>query len=147
MDEIGALHIEGDKFVNKYEEPPPYSRCLRQLEFDAAIDRAVATGRIVILDAVCLDEVAPIDRWGRGYIVYVKRLSFNNQDPMWHRGYELEGEAPTDEIHRSVYLYHSRVRPHETADLIVEMPEEGHKITHSKFSREYCFDPPNTNGK
>ena len=68
------------------------------------------------LDAVCLDEIAPSSKWGRGFVVYVKRLSFNNQHPIWHPGLHLEGEAPEREAHRSIFLYHQKSKPHERAD-------------------------------
>ena len=139
---IGAEQVEGDKFVNRPDKPLPYNKCIRQLEFDQAIERAIATGRVVILDAVCLDEVAPSNKWGRGFVVYVKRLSLNNPDPIWHDGLNLEGEPPDDEVHRSIHLYHTRVKPDEAADLIIELPERGHSVTKGKFSRHFCFDPP-----
>jgi hypothetical protein len=134
-------HVEGDSFVRKYDKPPPYSACIRQPEFDAAIKRALDSGRVVILDAVCLEEVAPTEKWGRGYVVYVKRL-FNSWDPSWHEGFSLEDEPPIDEVHRSIHLYHTRVKPHEASDLIVELPNDQHTMTRGKFSRDRCFDPP-----
>src|SRR5688500_1375530 len=73
--QIGAEHIAGDKFVNMFEEPPPYRECIRQTELDVAIKRAIDSGRVVVLDAVCLEEIAPSEKWGRGFLVYVKRLS------------------------------------------------------------------------
>ena len=139
---IGAEHVEGDKFAFKPEVPTPYPDCLRKDELDAAVSSAVATGKPVILDAMCLDEVAPSARWGRGLVVYVKRLSFNNQDPMWHHGFEIEAEAPKDEPHRGIVQYHQQTKPHERADVIIELPDEGHKIWTVKFDRGNCFDPP-----
>jgi hypothetical protein len=139
---VKGEHVEGDKFANKHNVPPPYAKCIRQSEFDAAVEYAIATGRVVILDAVCLDEVASIEKWGRGFVVYVKRLSFNNFDPIWHGAFDLEGAPPANEIHRSVHLYHQRAKPHETADLIIELPDFGHSMMNRKFSREMCFDPP-----
>jgi hypothetical protein len=138
---IGAEHIEGDKFAFKPEAPTPYPGCLRQAELDAAITAAVASGKPVILDAVCLDEVMPSSRWGRGFVVYVKRLSFNNQNPMWHHGFEIEDEVPEDEPHRGIVLYHQKSKPHERADLIIELPDMGHEIWNFKFDRGHCFDP------
>jgi hypothetical protein len=48
---------------------------MRQSECDCAIAQAFASGRVVALDAVCLEEVAPSTKWGRGFVVYIKRLS------------------------------------------------------------------------
>jgi hypothetical protein len=141
---IGAEHVEGDKFAFKPEVSTPYPGCLRRGEFDAAISAAVSTGLPVILDAVCLDEVAPRRRWGRGFVVYVKRLSFNNVDPMWHEGLRLEeGEdAPSLEPHRGIFEYHRSHKPHERPDLILELPDTGHTIYRFGFERSFCFDPP-----
>lgn len=139
---IGAKHIEGDEFANKFDDPPAYPACIRQAELDAAIGEAIASGAVVVLDAVCLDHVAPFAKWGRGSLVYVKQLSFNNATaPMWSAGFDLEDDPPADEVHRSVHLYHVEARPHERADLILEMPEEGHSLPNSPFDREHCFDP------
>jgi hypothetical protein len=139
---IGGEHVEGDKFAFKPEVPTPYRECLRRDDLDAAIERAVASGYVVILDAVCLEEVAPSERWGRGFVVYVKRLSFSTQVPIWHEGLSLEDEAPTREVHRSIHLYHNRAKPHETADLIIELPTVDYAMTPGKFDRNMCFDPP-----
>jgi hypothetical protein len=139
---IDGIHIAADNFANKYDDPPPYPECIRQLELAQAIATAMQSGRFTILDAVCLEDVAPVGTWGRGLVVYVKQLSFNNAEhPIWHGGFQLEGDSPAEEPHRSVHAYHLRVRPHEKADLIVEVPEEGHSLPSGSFSREMCFDP------
>ena len=138
---IDAEHVEGDRFAFKPNAPTPYAGCVRQAELNAAIEAAVASGKPVALDAVCLDEIAPSSKWGRGFVVYVKRLSFNNQHPIWHPGLHLEGEAPEREAHRSIFLYHQKSKPHERADLIVELPQTGYKICNFAFDRGLCFDP------
>jgi hypothetical protein len=139
---IDAEHVEGDKFAFKPETPTPYPGCLRQAELDAAISAAFASGKPVAMDAVCLDEVAPISRWGRGLVVYVKRLSFNNHlNPMWSPGFAIEDDAPENEPHRGIVLYHQKSKPHERADLIIEMPGLGHTISSFSFERGHCFDP------
>jgi hypothetical protein len=141
---IGGLHIEGDKFADKPPIPTPYHRCLNYKKMDDAISRAICAGAPVILDAVCLAEVAPEEKWGRGLRVYVKRLSFNSTDPAWHMGFELDDEPPNNEPDRSVHFYHTKFLPHIDADLIVEFPEEGHRLPEANFSRERCFDPINS---
>ena len=139
-----GLHIEIDRFATKLPKPTPYPQCLRQAELNAEIIRAMRTGKTVILDAVCLEEVAPAERWGRGLRIYVKQLSFNSVDPIWHVGINLEDDPPTDEPHRSVHLYHMNCLPHMNADLIVEYPEEFHRLPDVRYSRERCFDPSNS---
>jgi hypothetical protein len=123
-----GLHIEVDKFATKPSKPTPYPQCLKLAELNREISRATQTGKTVILDAVCLEEVAPAVQWGRGLRIYVKQLSFNSIDPTWHVGFQLEDEPPTDEPHRSVHLYHLNFLPHMNADLIVEYPEEFHRF-------------------
>ncbi len=139
---IGAEHVEGDKFADKFADPPPYRDCLRRDEFDAELARAAASGRIVILDAVCLEEVAPSERWGRGFVVYVKRLSYSSNMPMWHPGLFLEDPPPKKEVHRSIHLYHNEVKPHHTADLVVELPTVDYPMPEGIVDRNFCFDPP-----
>jgi hypothetical protein len=139
-----GLHISADHFAARPDVATPYPGCMKQNELDAAIADAVKTGKVVILDAVCLEEVAPVQRWGRGLDIYVKMLSFNNIDPIWHVGFNLEDEPPINEPDRSVHLYHLKCQPHMKADLIVEFPGDLHRLPKVPFSRERCFDPPNS---
>jgi hypothetical protein len=53
-----------------------------------------------------------------------------------------EEEAPKDEPHRRIVQYHQQTKPHERADVIIELADEGHKIWTAKFDRGNCFDPP-----
>jgi hypothetical protein len=138
---IGAEHVEGDKFAFRPDVPTPYPGCLRREEFEAEIGAAIGSGKPVILDAVCLGEVAPSSRWGRGFVLYVKRLSFNNQDPIWHDGFHLEDEKETHQPRHGILQYHRQFKPHEGADLIIELPNIGHTIYNFDFDRSRCFDP------
>jgi hypothetical protein len=103
---IGGVHIAGDNYANKLDPTPAYPQCIRREEWERDIGEAISTRPVVILDAVCLNDIAPVERWGRGFMVYVKRLSFNNQDsPMWSGGFHLENE-PTipDKAARAVLV-------------------------------------------
>jgi hypothetical protein len=93
---------------------------------------------------VCLEEVAPAQRWGRGLNIYVKMLSFNGAYPIWHVGFNLEDEPPMVEPHRSVHAYHLKYAPHMNADLIVEFPGDLDQLPKVPLSRERCFDPSNS---
>jgi hypothetical protein len=117
---IGAEHVEGDTFACKRDVPTPYWECLSARDLEDAIGEAVESDAPVILDAVCLEKVAPSRRWGRGFVVYVKRLSFNNTNPIWHGGFWLEDEdeTPPYEPHHGIVQYHREFSPHERADLI-----------------------------
>jgi hypothetical protein len=141
----GATHIAIDSFAFRPDQPLPYRDCIKRPELDAEIERVIASDALVALDGVCLDEVAPQERWGRGFLVYVKQLSFNNGTrPIWHAGIDLEeGEPPNREPARSVFLYNAKVRPDHLADLILELPEEFHVLPSGELTRDLCFDPPN----
>jgi hypothetical protein len=140
---IGATYISGDAFASTPEVPTHYAGCLRTQELDAAISEAVRRSAPVVLDAVCLDVIAPSARWGHGFVLYVKRLSFNSTDPIWHMGFDLDDEdaTPTEEPHRGILEYHRLFKPHARANLIIELPEEGHTIYNFAFDRGRCFDP------
>ena len=43
-----------------------------------------------------------------------------------------------------MHLYHLKVLPHINADLIVEFPEDLHRLPELAYSRERCFDPSNS---
>jgi len=62
---VRGEHVAGDHFVSRFDVPLSYRECVRQSEFDAAVRQALAWGRVVVLDAVCLEEVAPSTKWGR----------------------------------------------------------------------------------
>ena len=139
-----GVHVDFDKFATKRPKPTPYAQCLRTEDLENELTNVVKFGKTVILDAVCLEEVAPVERWGRGLKIYIKQLSFNSVDPIWPVGFHLEDEPPAPEPHRSVHLYHLSALPHMNADLIVEFPEYLHQLSTTPFSRERCFDPPNS---
>jgi hypothetical protein len=141
----GATHVETDRFAFRPDQPLPYRNCIRRPELEAEIEHAIASGTLVALDGVCLDEIAPQERWGRGFLVYVKQLSFNGSArPIWHAGIDLEErEAPDHEPARSVFLYNANVRPDHRADLIVELPGEYDAFPTGELTRDLCFDPPN----
>jgi hypothetical protein len=141
---IHGTRISGDDYADKYDEPRRYADCIRRDELTAALKAALRSCSPVVLEAICLDELAPIDECGRGLLVYVKQLSFNNRDPIWHDAIWLEEGPPQEEPHRSAHIYHANARPHERADLIIEIPQELHRLPSGGFSRNMCFDPPNS---
>ncbi len=139
----GATHIATDIFAFRPDRPSPYRDCIKRPELAAEIKRATAASNLVVLDGVCLDEVAPQAEWGRGLLVYVKRLSLQSGTSIWHDGIDLEdGEVPHDEPGRSIFLYNAKVRPDHRADLILELPGEFDSLPPGELSRGLCFDPP-----
>jgi hypothetical protein len=95
----------------------------------------------VIIDAVCLEDVAPSRRLGRRFVVYVKRSSYSSNMPMWHLGLHLEDAPPKMELDRSIHIYHKEVKPHRTAELIGELPTVDYPMSEGKIDRTFCFDP------
>jgi hypothetical protein len=81
-----------------------------------------------ILDAVCFDEVAPEADFGRGFVIYVKRVSVLGVDlHLWH-GFDEGAALPESPLFRSIHCYHERFRPHERADILLVHPEETHSF-------------------
>jgi hypothetical protein len=124
---LSGLLIHGDDYIVPSEDEKPYSSCIRLDALRADLRASLSTSQIVVADAVCLGELAPEAEFGRGYKIYLKRLSFNVPGGIWH-GFDPYDATPEWEIARSVYLYHAHYRPHETADVIIELPESGHTL-------------------
>ena len=67
----------------------------------------------MVLEGVCLEDVAPEAVFGRGARVYLKRLTVLGPDLCLWQGFDEGGRVPSREVHRSVHLYPMRERPHE----------------------------------
>jgi hypothetical protein len=52
------------------EPTPSYRDWVRRGDLDRALAAAVGDDAVVALEGICLDEVAPVDIWGRGLLVY-----------------------------------------------------------------------------
>jgi hypothetical protein len=66
--------------------------------------------------------------WGKSadVTVYIKCIARGSR--LWHRDFDLEdyetGGAKFKKLHRDELEYHSRVRPHEKADLLLVREED-----------------------
>ncbi len=95
---------------------------------------AQESGRAVVVKGICLLDV--LDRVGRcsGLVVYAKKVSKNSG--LWHPEFELEeyeaGARDFSGLELDELAYHSRVRPHERADLVLvcegDRPSPGHSL-------------------
>ena len=116
--DVPALVFHIDDFATKHENPPPYLDCLRLPEL---IDVHTRWDRVTpwIVEGICLREVLAACAIDASLFIYIKRLSANGR--LWHDGFHLENfEAESAielEPHLSDLKYHSRVRPHERADI------------------------------
>jgi hypothetical protein len=71
--ELSAQIVRGDDYGSPSEGP--YTSRIQLRDFQADLARALAGTEWVIVEAICLEELAPETRFGRGLRVYVKRVS------------------------------------------------------------------------
>jgi hypothetical protein len=127
-----AEHIQGtlvdsDDFASPAEGERPYIDCLNVNDLRSVLLESANAG-VTILAAVCSKEVFPPRGGLAEFSVYLKRLSFSTPNwPYWHHDPDVE-ETPSRALEKSIHEYHLRFRPHETADLVLEIPEEGHSL-------------------
>jgi hypothetical protein len=83
-------------------------------------------GAPVLIEGICLRGVLDRVQQRPDLNIYVKRLA----GAVWHDGFHLEefesgegSEEDREEPHRSDFCYHSKIRPHEMADVIFERVE------------------------
>jgi hypothetical protein len=133
-DAVGGRPVHGDEFMSPCPDLPVSYPDRVGSTFEGEVQNVLASGRWGIADAICLGEVLPEEVFGRGLCIYIKRLSFLFPDnPTWRLGWNLEqGPIPDREFHRSVHLYHLRHRPHETADIVIELPDRDSTLTGPK---------------
>jgi hypothetical protein len=120
-EDLGAILVAGDYFsaLGSAHGMSRYRDALRD---------ALSTERWVVTDSVCLGEIAPEDQFGRGYRVYIKRLRAQLGARGWPYGFDIDDKEHAfpleDGLERSIRLYHRQYRPHETANLIVNVPDQ-----------------------
>jgi hypothetical protein len=126
---LGARVVHGDDYAYKASNRLTFAQRVCVPDLQRRLDVELATGTLVVIDAICLSELAPAASFGRGYRIYVRRLSFNTPTmPLWH-GFDEHSPTPRRELDRSVHLYHLRERPHERADALIEIPDLGHTLS------------------
>jgi hypothetical protein len=122
LSDANVVHV--DKFASPNESDRPYAEAIDVSALHAHLASVLQKPTWTILDAVCLDELAPEATFGRGFVIYVKRVSVIGADlHLWH-GFDEEGGLPERQLLRSIHCYHMRCRPHERADVLLVHPEE-----------------------
>jgi hypothetical protein len=115
--------IGSDDFAAK-GEPRTYREAVDLPALRAAAQESLENGGKVIFEGVCLEELLPSQEFGRGFVVYLQRVSVPvPQTPLWHDIYDLDREAPDDPLHASIIQYHREHRPHDHCDLALAIPE------------------------
>jgi hypothetical protein len=121
-----VLHV--DRLASPDESNRPYAASIDISALHAHLTSLLQKATWTILDAVCLDEVAPEATFGRGFVIYVKRVSVVGPDiHLWH-GFDEGAAVPEHPLFRSIHCYHMRFRPHEKADVLLVHPEELHSF-------------------
>lgn len=121
---IGAQFIDSDDYANAYDDPPGYVECLRLDELRQEIEDAIARGAVV-LAGVCSAELWP----GPSVSIYIKRMSFSTPEwPIWFKEFQFDDPLPLIQPHRSIMQYHLTHRPHDIADLVLELPDLGQTL-------------------
>jgi hypothetical protein len=119
---IASLYSDGARTC---PEDTPYVDCLDLDRLGALIGKALSNHTIVIVAGICLRDV--LERIGcqADILIYVKVVSRYSE--IWHDKIQLEDyEAGREQVcrpHRDAFDYHSRVRPHEKADLVLTRME------------------------
>jgi hypothetical protein len=120
--------VHGDKFASPDKSDRPYADAIDISALRAHLASLLRKPTWTILEAVCLDEVAPEAAFGRGFVIYVKRVAVVGPDVHPWYGFEEGGAIPERPLFRSIHSYHTRFRPHETADILLVHPEELHSF-------------------
>ncbi len=129
-DDLGVDYVEVDACLHERLYPDqqhdhlagkPYLEHLDLAFLSTRLSEAQGPGRAVVVEGICLLDV--LDRVGRrpGVLVYAKKVSKNSG--LWHPEFELEeyeaGARNFSGLELDELEYHSRVRPHERADLVL----------------------------
>jgi hypothetical protein len=127
-DALGAsvIHIERE-FAYPEKLDRPYAEAIDRDALHAKLTSLLQKPTWTIVEAVCLGEVAPEHQFGRGFVIYVKRVAVMGPDV--HAWHGLDEHGPFhDRLDRSILDYHKHFRPHEIADVLIVLPEEQHSF-------------------
>lgn len=118
--DLPATVIHVDEYCTPHDDPPTYVECVDFSRLAQDLQQ-LDPRQLSVVEGICLREV--ISKCGviaRTY-VYVKRVGSNG---LWHDGFDLEkyeaedGNLGAMEPHASDFAYHSKIRPHEQADIV-----------------------------
>jgi hypothetical protein len=104
----------------------PYIECLDLDVLAVKLSDALARCPVVVIEGICLGDV--LERIGESVdlMIYLKVIGHNG---IWHDGmhldnYESGGSDSFGKLHRDQLEYHSRMKPHEKADLLLVRVED-----------------------
>jgi len=136
--DLGAVLVEIDKCSYKNRDPErfqslpdelPYSKLIDLDALNRELSAALASAALVIVEGICLRDMLRATNRTVDITVYVKSLSANTG--MWHTEYDIEDYEGGSEVYEGFYKdeidYHSRMRPHELAELVFVRVEESHR--------------------
>jgi uridine kinase len=129
--DLGAARIEADDCSFRLLHPDaddshlkgqPYVGCLDLDELSRRLSAASDAHAVVIVDGICLRNV--LARIGRhaDLTIYIKCIARGSG--IWHdmrhlEDYKADGPKGFSELDRDIHEYHSKVEPHEKADLVL----------------------------
>jgi hypothetical protein len=119
----GARLFKSDCFRHSPPDWNTFTQTVRIQAFQDSVVQALEAGQWAIADSVCLDDLLPEVIFGRGFRIYVMRLT-----PEFHGLWRWDyGDVLTRDpigytaIDLSVREYHQRFRPHERADAVIQI--------------------------
>jgi hypothetical protein len=125
-----VIHVERE-FAHPDKSDRPYAEAINLTAFRAHLASLLQKSTWTIVEAVCLSEVAPEKQFGRGFVIYLKRLAIAGPDVhLWHGFNEdyLNIDDRTPLLSRSIHEYHKQFRPHEKANVLILLPEQDHSF-------------------
>jgi hypothetical protein len=127
LDVMDVMH--GDCFAYQEKASRAYAQAIDRDAFRVRLGNLLREPKWTIIEAVCLGDLAPEDQFGRGFMIYVKRVAVLGQDlHIWH-GFDEDHEPDDDSpLSRSIHDYHAQFRPQEKADVLIVHPEEEHSF-------------------
>jgi hypothetical protein len=126
-DALNVIHVDRE-FASPAGSDRPYAEAIDVSALHARLASLLQNPPWTILEAVCLGEVAPEATFGRGFVIYVKRVAVLGPDlHLWH-GFDEGAALPESPLFRSIHCYHMQFRPHEKADILLVHPEELHSF-------------------
>jgi hypothetical protein len=122
-----VIHV--DEFAYRDKSNRPYAEAIDVSALNTRLASLLQKPTWTILEAVCLGEVVPEAAFGRGFVIYVKRVAVVGPDVHpWH-GFDEGAALPKSPLFQSIHCYHVQFRPHEKAGILLVHPEELHSFS------------------
>jgi hypothetical protein len=122
--------IRGDRFAYPEKFDRSYAEAVDRNAFRVRLMNLLQEPRWTIIEAVCLAKLAPEEQFGRGFMIYLKRVSVLGPELyQWHGFDEDAPVVNSSLLSFSIHDYHKQFRPHEKADVLILLPEKGHSFT------------------